>query len=79
MDLDELQSMLDKLNGLYDRLEGLYEDVSPYIQWASDNWVALALTCEIGGGVMAVIFHRYRLGFGWLLAAIGTIWLGGTP
>ena len=79
MDIEELQSLLDGMAKLADRLSALFDEVQPYIQWATENWVPLALTMEIGGGVLAVIFHRYRLGFGWLLAAIGTIWFGGMP
>ena len=79
MDIAELQGILDRLTELLDRIEGLYDTLSPYIQWISDNWVAVALTGEIFGGVLAVILGRYRVGFGWLLAAVGTIWLGGAP
>ena len=52
--------------------------VSPYIEWLQDNWFPLVLSGEIVGAVIAVKLGRYRRGFGWLLAALATIWLGGT-
>ncbi len=70
MDLTDLES-------LYDEMTSAWVFVEPYLDWWMDNWVPAALTLEIVGGALAVMLHRYRLGLGWLLAAIGTIWFGG--
>ena len=51
---------------------------SPYVEWLQGNWFPLVLSGEIVGAVIAVKLGRYRRGFGWLLAALATIWLGGT-
>ena len=79
MDIAEIQGILERLADLLKGIEDLYGALSPWIQWIIDNWVAVALTGEIIGGALAVILGRYRVGFGWLLAAVGTIWLGGAP
>ena len=52
--------------------------VSPYVEWLQGNWFPLVLSGEIVGAGIAVKLGRYRRGFGWLLAALATIWLGGT-
>ena len=52
--------------------------VSPYVEWLQGNWFPRVLSGEIVGAVIAVKLGRYRRGFGWLLAALATIWLGGT-
>ena len=52
--------------------------VSPYVEWLQGNWFPLVLSGEIVGAVIAVKLGRYRRGFGWLLAALATIWLGST-
>ncbi len=70
MDFEEIGSMLDSA-------EDLYVMVEPYIEWARSNWMALVLTGEILGAVVAIKFGRYRLGLGWLVAALATIWMGG--
>ncbi len=56
----------------------LAEIVSPYAEWAKSNWLTIVLTGEIIGAVVAIKTCHYRRGFGWLLAALATIWIGGT-
>ena len=72
MDIAEIQE-------LYDQLLKLWAEVEPYFDWARENWVTIALSAEIVGAVVAIMFRRYRLGFGWMIAALGTIWVGARP
>ena len=58
--------------------ETVAETVSPYVEWAKSNWLTIVLTGEIIGAVVAIKTCHYRRGFGWLLAALATIWIGGT-
>ena len=58
--------------------EELVETISPYVEWAKTNWLTIVLTGEIIGAVVAIKTCHYRRGFGWLLAALATIWIGGT-
>ena len=58
--------------------EELVETVSPYVDWAKSNWLTIVLTGEIIGAVVAIKTCHYRRGFGWLRAALATIWIGGT-
>ncbi|MBQ3736381.1 MAG: hypothetical protein II855_05555 [Candidatus Methanomethylophilaceae archaeon] len=58
--------------------EELVETISPYVEWAKSNWLTIVLTGEIIGAVVAIKTCHYRRGFGWLLAALATIWIGGT-
>ena len=55
----------------------LSDKITPYLDWASQNWLALVLTGEIVGAVVAIKVGRYRRGFCWLCAALATIWIGG--
>ena len=66
------------LQTLAEHFEELSEKASPYVEWLHGNWLALVLTGEIVGAVVAVKMGRYRRGIGWLAAALATIWLGGT-
>jgi len=63
---------------LFSFLGEVSEKASPYVSWLQGNWLALVLTGEIVGAVVAVKFGRYRRGIGWLAAALATIWIGGT-
>ena len=72
MDLAEIQE-------LYDQIMGVWTEFGPYVEWARANWAPIALTAEIVGALSAMALHRYRLGAGWALAALGTIWAGGLP
>ena len=58
--------------------EELYETVSPYLEWAKENWLTLVLSGEIVGAVLAVKMGSYRRGLAWLGAALATIWIGGS-
>ena len=69
---------LQALQSAADFFEEFSENISPYIEWLQGNWFPLVLSGEIVGAVIAVKLGRYRRGFGWLLAALATIWLGGT-
>lgn len=69
---------LQDLQSAADFFEEFSENISPYIEWLQSNWFPLVLSGEIVGAVIAVKLGRYRRGFGWLLAALATIWLGGT-
>ena len=69
---------LQDLQSAADFFEEFSENISPYIEWLQGNWFPLVLSGEIVGAVIAVKLGRYRRGFGWLLADLATIWLGGT-
>ena len=66
------------IQSLAEYFEEFSENISPYIEWLQGNWFPLVLSGEIVGAVIAVKLGRYRRGFVWLLAALATIWLGGT-
>ena len=66
------------IQSLAEYFEEFSENISPYIEWLQGNWFPLVLSGEIVGAVIAVKLGRYRRGFCWLLAALATIWLGGT-
>ena len=66
------------IQSLAECFEEFSEKVSPYIEWLQGNWFPPVRSGEIVGAVIAVKLGRYRRGFGWLLAALATIWLGGT-
>ena len=69
---------LQNLQSAADFFEEFSENISPYIEWLQGNWFPLVLSGEIVGGGIGGELGRYRRGFGWLLAALATIWLGGT-
>ena len=69
---------LQDLQSAVDFFEELSENIAPYVEWAKTNWLTIVLTGEIVGAVVAIKTCHYRRGFGWLLAALATIWLGGT-
>lgn len=71
-------SELQDLQSAVDFFEEFSENISPYIEWTKSNWLTIVLTGEIVGAVVAIKACHYRRGFGWLLAALATIWLGGT-
>lgn len=66
------------LDRLITSFEEWSEKAAPYLSWLGDNWLTVVLTGEIIGAVVAVKLGRYRRGFGWLAAALATIWIGGT-
>ena len=69
---------MNDLESLKEFFETVSETASPYIGWLQTNWLTVVLTGEIVGAVVAVKMGRYRRGFGWLAAALVTIWIGGT-
>ena len=69
---------LQDLQSAVDFFEELSENIAPYVEWAKSNWLTIVLTGEIIGAVVAIKTCHYRRGFGWLLAALATIWIGGT-
>jgi len=75
MDIQGIQSFIESVTEFYDTV---VEIVTPYVEWLQNNWLTLVLTGEIVGAVVAVKMGRYKRGFGWLAAALATIWLGGT-
>ncbi|AGI47842.1 hypothetical protein TALC_00847 [Thermoplasmatales archaeon BRNA1] len=75
IDLQGIQSFIESVTEFY---ETFVETVTPYVEWLQTNWLTLVLTGEIVGAVVAVKMGRYKRGFGWLAAALATIWLGGT-
>ena len=75
MDIQGIQSFIESVTEFYDTV---VETVTPYVEWLQNNWLTLVLTGEIVGAVVAVKMGRYKRGFGWLAAALATIWLGGT-
>ena len=53
-----------------------WDAMSPVIGFLQENWLALALTGEIVGAVIAIKFRHYCRGLMWLLAALATVWAG---
>ncbi len=53
------------------------EKAGPLVDWLSQNWIALVLTGEIIGAVLAIKVGAWRRGLCWLVAALATIWIGG--
>ncbi len=53
------------------------EKAGPIMEWLSQNWVAVILTGEIIGAVLAIKVGAWRRGICWLAAALATIWIGG--
>lgn len=51
-------------------------DLSAAADWLSVHWAPLVLTGEMVGAVLAIKMGAYRLGIGWLVAAVATVWVG---
>jgi len=62
-----------------DNFNQFCEDAQPYIDWIQANWLTLVLTGEIAGAFIALKMGKVKRGFGWLIAALATIWIGGFP
>ena len=74
-DIESAEAFFESVTEFY---ETFVETVTPYVEWLQTNWLTIVLTGEIVGAVVAVKMGRYKRGFGWLLAALATIWIGGT-
>lgn len=53
------------------------DKAGPVVEWLSQNWIAVVLTGEIIGAVLAIKVGAWRRGLCWLAAALATIWIGG--
>lgn len=63
--------------GLSDSLGTAAGYLGRLMDWANDNWLALVLTVEIVGAVVAIKMRSYKRGILWLLIALATIWIKG--
>ncbi len=75
-------SFFDRIGAFFDSCGEFFAAVenglAPPIAWAQGHWLTIVLTAEIVGAVWAIKYGRYRRGFCWLLAALATIWIGGS-
>lgn len=69
METDEVMDAAQTASEAWDLL-------SPLVDFAREHWLALALTGEIVGAVIAIKLGRYWRGTAWLLAALATVWAG---
>lgn len=61
---------------LWSSIAGTLDSVSAGLEFLKEHWLALALTGEIVGAVLAFKFRHYYRGAVWLLAALATVWAG---
>ncbi len=59
-----------------EEIGGAAEAAGSLIGFLQEHWLALALTGEIVGAVLAIKFGHYYRGIVWLLAALATVWAG---